>query len=488
MRNSLFKQRNGKTIFFIMIISLAMLCSITSFFLVRNQTVKILDEHNMLDVSRDMDQMMTYTHSVIDDYFEQMALLADFFADREIENGPLYDKIRKLNNDSVTMGVLDAQGIHHIPDRQDEDISDCDYYKQVMLGKQVLSPVLQDPITNQQIIVFATPIIRDHEVIGAICAQYSLSAFTHKIGNPLFEGRGYTVFFERQGTMVSDNEKFSADTNFYNNLRLGTLKNGITVESLQQTILAGQKGQFEIQQGDENYYAYMMPTKINDWTICTFIEAENIDNQSTSILGLIMIWMFVNFGLYVIVAMALFKLVKSLREEVEESQKDSLTQLMNRKEWEKKVNHDLKTKSKKTHACLFLDVDDFKIINDQHGHNKGDEALIELSQLLRSSFRESDLICRYGGDEFLVWIKDIEKYAVIQKKAETLCRRAKELDCGEIKISIGIAIYPFDSCHVQQLVHLADESMYQSKNEGKDRISWAKHYHLDDELKHQDNI
>ncbi len=130
-------------------------------------------------------------------------------------------------------------------------------------------------------------------------------------------------------------------------------------------------------------------------------------------------------------------------------------------------------------AVLFLDLDGFKSVNDNQGHGVGDLLLQAVAERLRGSIRESDLVARVGGDEFIIIIdcihsvKDVTK---VSKKIVKETSRAFFLDGNELFVtaSIGISLYPHDSSDMETLVKNADFAMYIAKRQGKNNY----HYYL----------
>ncbi len=162
------------------------------------------------------------------------------------------------------------------------------------------------------------------------------------------------------------------------------------------------------------------------------------------------------------------------------SHHDTLTGLPNRLMFQQLVNS--ATLRARRHnsgmALLFLDLDNFKGVNDTYGHDAGDEVLREISRRLVSAIRASDTVARLGGDEFVVLLEEVEDRSVAVQVAEVILDCSKnpiELSSGgqwKVGISIGIACYPEDGEDIDTLTRSADSAMYQVKKQGKNGYSF----------------
>ena len=130
-------------------------------------------------------------------------------------------------------------------------------------------------------------------------------------------------------------------------------------------------------------------------------------------------------------------------------------------------------------AIMFLDFDDFKLINDNHGHGVGDLFLREMGQKIRSAIREEDTLARLGGDEFILLLPELADRNDAQTLAEKLIELGREplnLDGTQIKssFSIGISLYPDNGDEYEVLLKKADEALYQAKRNGRNGYHFVK--------------
>ncbi|WP_179952163.1 EAL domain-containing protein [Marinicella rhabdoformis] len=162
-----------------------------------------------------------------------------------------------------------------------------------------------------------------------------------------------------------------------------------------------------------------------------------------------------------------------------ESQYDVLTGLINRRYIVKTIEQVmLDPKSQEDFkALVFLDLDRFKIINDSLGHDVGDSVLISVANVLKRFIGKHGVAARYAGDEFLIWLDDVEDKESVQKIATQVLQAVAHpigLDNGselKITVSMGIAYYPEHAKSVGHLIKNADTALYDAKLKGKNRFS-----------------
>lgn len=159
--------------------------------------------------------------------------------------------------------------------------------------------------------------------------------------------------------------------------------------------------------------------------------------------------------------------------------RDGLTGLYNRKfleEYTKKMLPQVKRDGTKI-ALLMLDMDHFKSVNDEYGHDIGDKVLRELARILNETVRESDIIIRYGGEEFMILLMGVNSADDALSVARKIGDRVRENEIDVYAgtklrktVSIGLSMYPEDSTSFETIIKNADIALYKAKNSGRDRV------------------
>ncbi|WP_162179408.1 diguanylate cyclase domain-containing protein [Vibrio nigripulchritudo] len=165
------------------------------------------------------------------------------------------------------------------------------------------------------------------------------------------------------------------------------------------------------------------------------------------------------------------RLLRQQKRKLEQlAEHDELTSLMNRRALDKKLDQALNiaAKAPATLAVLFIDLNNFKEINDKYGHKMGDEVLINISARLRCCVRESDVLARFGGDEFVLCLDVGKTEDLARRKANQLISLIeKPIRMTDVELtvgaSIGIAYSPSQGRCRQELLKLADRAMYKAK-------------------------
>jgi diguanylate cyclase (GGDEF)-like protein len=180
------------------------------------------------------------------------------------------------------------------------------------------------------------------------------------------------------------------------------------------------------------------------------------------------------FGTQLIFAMAKAKLYRELDKR---SRTDGMTGLSRRGPFEERLREEVARAEsfKSTFSILMIDIDHFKRLNDNYGHQVGDEVLKTVAQRIKEGLYETDLIARYGGEEFVCLLPRSQP-AGLKIKAEQIRERIAGhafvigLEAIQVTISIGIAHYPHDARSTQGIMEAADRALYAAKEGGRNCV------------------
>jgi diguanylate cyclase (GGDEF)-like protein/PAS domain S-box-containing protein len=162
----------------------------------------------------------------------------------------------------------------------------------------------------------------------------------------------------------------------------------------------------------------------------------------------------------------------------EQSVRDYLTGLFNRRYMEETLKRELLRSKRKNLSLgiIMMDIDKFKNWNDNFGHGAGDVILCQLSDIFTKHIREDDIVCRYGGDEFVIVLPDTAHKVTIER-AELICNAVKQSSfkykaetLAGISISLGVASFPANGSDVETLIKAADNALLSAKRNGRGKV------------------
>lgn len=227
---------------------------------------------------------------------------------------------------------------------------------------------------------------------------------------------------------------------------------------------------FNIDHGDHHRYCLPIVMGGSVGTVFSFVAPKKqLDVRKKQIL---LLRKYLNESAPVLSSLRLLKLSK------EQSLRDPLTKCNNRRFLEEYIEQyePLAIRKNRTMGFLMADIDFFKLVNDEYGHQAGDKILKQMTTVIRSQIRDSDLLIRYGGEEFLIVLMESEPQAtdeIAEKIRSTVEQHRFILPEGVLarkNISIGVADFPQDANTMYQAIKFADVALYEAKRAGRNRV------------------
>lgn len=415
-------------------------------------------------------------------------------------------------HDANHMGLTGADGMQLF--RTDGsalvNISKRRHFQEAMKGHDFVSDMIVSMSTGEMIVVLEVP-VKDEEnnPIGMLQRNFDLSALQTFVKKQDTE-KSYVLIIDREGRVIADSDKqvdplaSSVSNGKYNTL----IKNLIGSTGLNRMFINGADSLVSHSRNE-----------LTDWRIVTvqpyhfILDKVYVQMAKLAILGLLML-VFISLTAYLLskkvtkpiieITKAADRIVKgtgavekleidsndelgqmaeafnkmrSSRDSFQhEAQFDKLTKLYNKATMEVLCREQLRkfldqNEQGKMLALYVIDLDHFKEVNDTLGHQTGDQVLIEFAKNLRKCFRPTDVMGRFGGDEFVVIIAGMPSMDVIIRKAEQIKQMASELRIDGklmgITSSIGISIAPQHGRRYEELFASADQSLYYVKKHGR---------------------
>ena len=376
--------------------------------------------------------------------------------------------------------VADNEGNGYTSNGTQVDISELDYFS--ISRHQQYFKTDNDGVTGSEAYVFAVPYYKNNISKGNIYMFLSPTFLKEILPVYDYDMKASFGICDSKGKFLG---AFGEETIFFeNNQYIENLRSAklIDMSFARITTRLGKQVSFAFaaEYKGEKKTIVSVPLGINDWQYITVLNQGYVDKlvsngwanirAMTLSLGLIALAFVV-----VIVAITLFNRIQYNQRNHELALKadmDLLTELNNKIATERKISEYIATHPDS--QCLFFlfDIDNFKKINDTLGHAFGDEVLRSLGLQLRNEFRVTDIIGRTGGDEFILFLKDLNTDEVLAKEAKRLENLFAQFKAGEYvkysaTASIGATVYPRDAKDYQGLYKSADKALYEAKRRGK---------------------
>ena len=441
MKNKYFEQKNfvKNYIYAITIFIITLVIGISIFFNVVQASVEKNSREtlitNVTQQSERLNTILNINYSYLNVLAQELSKSEDLFS----ENNISLIKAFMENTDLNRTAIIDSDGNALYDNNVVKNVAHRRYFKESMQGKQF---------------------------IGVVGGSYNVTKLGNMLFDDLFNGQGKSFIVDQDGNLITRDKKYEKKHN------IKTIDNlfGICDEKEVKTDFNQQESdliQIQTKKNKSLYLAYS-PLKINDWMIC-YIVPVHVAQESYTFIKHYETLLATFLGL-IVLSLMIYLAHSNSRENkylIHLSEIDPLTSVFNKETTQKLIDQKLKNHE---HFCfLILDVDDFKSVNDNYGHAIGDKVLKNLSDLFKNHFRQTDIVGRIGGDEFIILIEDEH---IAESRIQSLLKKVNELKIEELQdfklsISVGMAFAPSNGTTFMELYRHADHALYQTKRTGK---------------------
>ena len=438
-------------------------------------------------VDRELSEMMARQSSHIDSSFsirfQNLESAADFLgkqADIHGKTALQYIQTMSKNSSMWRVAIYDADGNAVFDNGEAFEGGDLEHIRLALRGERSFGDQSDSPSGGRGFSL-SVPIRRGDEIIGALSASFGSSELDGLLFSDGYKGLSIQFIADRNGRVVYPDALPNAfglkiSKNIYGQLQQSSFPGGESAEELIAKFERGESGMAEYRQSD-GFRAFLLYAPIADSNLilmhaiphdAAYGEFDFIE-RSVIIVGLALL-----ICVALLVIFLVYSSTHSQRNLLHVAQTDPLTGLYNRQYTQEAIELWLTSEARTgIQAMLFMDIDYFKEINDTYGHNAGDDALRFVSRALRQEFRSSDIIGRFGGDEFVIFMRNVPIKHIVRMHVDSLRARLKDaevpgIDRGMLHCSIGIAYAPEHGNTYRELNLCADKALYQTKERGRD--------------------
>ena len=421
-----------------------------------------------------------------------MTSTADSIADTMVNEDDLFsDKmvsvIRDIDNhfgfNEVYIVASDGSAIDSYGNKY-AMVDNSEQFRSLITSKDATTELVNE--RGVPVFMISAPIRTEDEWKGNVIFVYKASAMSS-----IIDTTAYSYAYVYPGGLIGEvfgvnSDLYTLGDNIKDKAATFTFEEGNKTAFI-QGIEAGRSGTIRVanNKGNKRYIAYQPVGKtgaavlvsVKDDQISKSIQDENKDTRALILKVMLSIGVFCAL-IIIIYIINRVSFVKESKELQNKAETDLLTDLLNKISTESKIKDYLNGEGKdKTSMMCVLDIDNFKKINDTMGHAFGDEVLSTLGKKIRAEFRVTDIVGRTGGDEFIIFLKDLKDEAIIEREAGRVAGFFKNFTVGTYTrysptASIGAAIYPKDAYDYESMYKAADTALYKAKKRGKNQLAF----------------
>ncbi len=443
-----------------------------------------------------MSEKVNTSFAMMSNYVTEAAEIIS--ADNDFDLKDCYEQLQKTTDTMpyVSIGLIGSDGTVYGTEGEKLDIERQGFYSKTLKSNGLyISEPYRSSVTGTNMIAMFAPVYHGGEKTASLYAIYYLETIQNlAYTNILSERTAVFLMNPYSGNFVNCSATDGNPPGTWNNLRLikNDVKgiNGYDLDNWIKSMSLGSKNNLiNLNYGGQSYtQAYVDIDGMHNWHLVIRIPlAELSDTMQRFTLGVI-IGAAILIIATILLAVHLYADEHRQNETLQDlSNHDPLTKLLNRRAFETSLAK-LFTRGKKHEKSIFMffDIDYFKGVNDNYGHDAGDQVLCATAEILSDAFWNTGIVARIGGDEFNVLIYKPLSVADVDEILANMRMRLKQLklDDGQplpISFSAGLAIFPHDAADLNTFKENVDKALYYVKEQGRNNHMWF--HDVKDDLK-----
>lgn len=458
----------------------AFLCYLAAAFVIFFSSVDSAVKKNTVELLHsNVEQQSYHFEAAIELQFNTLEVASNYISlqPQQLTSEQMEDMLQALSSTDTfgrTMLIL-PDGTGYTSDGITTQVADREYFKRALSGERAISNPISSSVDGDNKVVLAVPVYRNGEVTAVLGGSYDVGALSSLLFADIYDGKGYSFIVAADGSMVSTGTGKAdwAKRNIFDAYGEVAFSKG-SLDQMREGFQTRSSGSIIVNnRGVGSYLAYE-PLNCNDWILCYVVSEENAQSSYEFIIHYeLLLGVAFLLGVGVLLVSLQQLNARDRRRLVRKAEEDPLTGLLNKESTARSITDWLnEERCKGFQVLLMVDLDHFKEINDTYGHATGDLVLKKAAQVLRGVFRETDIVGRVGGDEFMVFLKNVGNPEVVQRLMSTLNNRIRTISVDELpqetlSCSIGAAFYPRHGKDFTLLYENADRALYEAKRAGR---------------------
>lgn len=362
------------------------------------------------------------------------------------------------------------------------NLSSFSYYEMTNVPKVLF--VENDGLLGRKAMVFITPLSNDNEQTGLMYTYVEVKELEKLLPVKEYDRETYFALVDNEGDIVFDEGQsvLGEDSNIFDTLENVQCED-VSAQKVSDRIRNGLKQSVNISSGEEHRTLITVPIQVCEWTYVeainkSYLEDYIFDEMKESYKLARGLFAALLVSLVVIIIMLAYnklKVEEQSRFLENKADTDLLSGVNNKLATERKIQEYIDNNPNSQSLFVLLDIDNFKKINDTKGHAFGDLVIKSLGEQLSKEFRSSDIIGRIGGDEFVVFLKNLNTDELLEKESKRLLKFFEDFSVGDYvkyspTASLGGAIFSKDGTDFKTLYKEADAALYAAKKNGKNQF------------------